>query len=128
MNSVVLVGRLTHNVEVKKTAQTSKSMASFQVATNEFRGGQKASEFHRCVAWDALADRMGSWGKKGRLVELQGRLQTREYEDRNGNKVKSTEINVGMLSFLDKDPDAEQQSPRSARQGVRELDQDDIPF
>lgn len=128
MNVAHLVGRLTHDVDTTMT-HSGKAVASFQVATNEFRGGKEEAEFHRCVAWEKTADRLGEKGKKGRLVEINGRLQTREYQDRSGNTVKATEIVVNHLAFLDKDPTRSEEPEKWVKKPeTPAVDVDDIPF
>ena len=90
INRVVLVGRLTKDVEVRKTG-TGLSVASFTVACDR-RGsrdaqGQSQADFINCVAWRQAADFLGQYARKGALVGVEGRIQTRNYDDKDGKKV-----------------------------------------
>lgn len=77
MNKVMLVGRLTRDPELR-SLPSGKHIATFTVATNEFRGGGgERTEYHPCVAWDRLAEICGQFLSKGQLVDVEGRLQTR---------------------------------------------------
>lgn len=90
INRVVLVGRLTRDVEVRKTA-SGLSVATFTVACDRrmARGqdgnNQQSADFISCVAWRQAADFLGSYAHKGALVGVEGRIQTRNY-DRDGQK------------------------------------------
>ncbi len=101
MNRVLLTGRLTRDPEVRTTAG-GKAVASFAVATHEYVGGGKEkSEFHNVVAWDRLAETCGRYLGKGQQVAIEGRLQTRSWDDDQGKRHWKTEVianNVEMLS------------------------------
>ena len=62
-------------------------MTNFSIATNEYRAGEERTEFHSIVAWDRLAEICGQYLEKGQLVALEGRLQTRSWDDEDGRKV-----------------------------------------
>lgn len=104
INRVVLVGRLTRDVEVRKT-QTGISVASFTVAcdrrgSRDAQNGQTA-DFISCVAWRQSADFLGQYAKKGTMIGVDGRIQTRNYDDKDGKRVYVTEVvadNVRLLS------------------------------
>lgn len=101
MNKVVLVGRLTRDPELR-TLPSGKPVANFTVATNEFRGngaGEK-TEYHNLVAWDRLAEICGQFLSKGQLVDIEGRLQTRQWDDDAGLRHWKTEVVVGSLEML----------------------------
>jgi single-strand DNA-binding protein len=103
INRVVLVGRLTRDVEVRKT-QSGLSMATFTVACDR-RGsrdnqGQQAADFIRCVAWRQTADFLGMYAKKGALVGVDGRIQTGSYE-RNGQTVYTTDVYADTVRLLE---------------------------
>ena len=101
MNKVLLTGRLTRDPELRALASGS-SVATFAVATNEFRGnGKERSEFHNVVVWDRLAQVCGQYLGKGQQVAIEGRLQTRQWDDDRGTRHWKTEvvaISVEMLS------------------------------
>jgi single-strand DNA-binding protein len=122
MNVVILVGRLTDNPEIRSTSG-GKEVANFSMATNEYRGGQQVAEYHQCVAWDKLANTIGQFAKKGSLVEIVGRLQTRKYVNRENITVKVTEIIVSQFSFGERS-----RSDESARPQRHEEDLSDLPF
>ncbi|MCV0404510.1 MAG: single-stranded DNA-binding protein [Chloroflexi bacterium] len=85
MNKVMLVGRLTRDPELR-SLPSGKHVATFTVATNEYRGGNgERTEYHPCVAWDRLAEICGQFLSKGQLVDVDGRLQTRQWDDDAGN-------------------------------------------
>jgi single-strand DNA-binding protein len=102
MNKVLLTGRLTRDPELRSLASGS-SVATFAVATNEFRGknGKERSEFHNVVVWDRLAQVCGQYLGKGQQVAIEGRLQTRQWDDDRGARHWKTEVvatSVEMLS------------------------------
>src|SRR5918993_4011745 len=82
MNKVLLVGRLTRDPELR-SLPSGKHVATFTIATNDFRGGGGAerTEYHPCVARDRLAEICGQFLSKGQLVDVEGRLQTRQWDD-----------------------------------------------
>lgn len=86
INRVVLVGRITKDAETKKT-QSGLSVCSFSIAVEKKDG----TDFIDCVAWRQAADFMGQYVKKGDLIAVDGRLQTRQWE-RDGHKNKATEV------------------------------------
>ena len=100
MNRVLLTGRLTRDPEVRTTAG-GKAVAQFAVATHEYVSGKEKSEFHNVVAWDRLAETCGRYLGKGQLVAVEGRVQTRTWDDEKGARHWKTEVvarNVEMLS------------------------------
>jgi single-strand DNA-binding protein len=100
MNKVMLVGRLTRDPELR-SLPSGKHVATFTVATNEFRGGNaERTEYHPCVAWDRLAEICGQFLSKGQLVDVEGRLQTRQWDDDAGKRHWKTEVVVASLEML----------------------------
>ena len=85
MNRVLLTGRLTRDPELRTTAG-GKSVAQFSVASHEFVAGKEKPEFHSIVAWDRLAETCGRYLGKGQQVALEGRLQTRTWDDDQGKR------------------------------------------
>lgn len=104
INNVVLVGRLTKDVEVKKT-QSGLSVASFTVACDrrlsqeQRNNNEQSADFISCVAWRGSADFLGQYSHKGDTVGIEGRIQTRNY-DRDGQRVYVTEIVANSVSIL----------------------------
>jgi single-strand DNA-binding protein len=101
VNKVLLTGRLTRDPELRSLA-SGTSMAQFAVATNEFRGnGKEHAEYHNVVVWDRLAQVCGQYLGKGQQVAVEGRLQTRQWDDDHGTRHWKTEVvatSVEMLS------------------------------
>jgi single-strand DNA-binding protein len=101
MNRVLLTGRLTRDPEMRSLA-SGKNVTTFTVASNAFIGGGKErAEYHPVVAWDRLAEIAGRYLGKGQQVAIEGRLQTRSWDDDKGARHWKTEIvasNVEMLS------------------------------
>jgi single-strand DNA-binding protein len=100
MNKVMLVGRLTRDPELR-SLPSGKPLASFVVATNEFRGGSgERTEYHNVIAWDRLAEICGQFLSKGQLVDIEGRLQTRQWDDDAGIRHWKTEVVAASLEML----------------------------
>jgi single-strand DNA-binding protein len=101
VNKVLLTGRLTRDPELRSLASGS-SVATFAVATNEFRtNGKEHAEYHNVVVWDRLAQVCGQYLGKGQQVAVEGRLQTRQWDDDRGSRHWKTEVvatSVEMLS------------------------------
>ncbi len=106
VNKAIVVGNLGRDPEVRYT-QSGQAVCNFSVATNERwrdKSGQdqEQTEWHRIVTWGKLAELCGEYLAKGRTVYVEGRLQTREWTDRQGEKRFTTEINAREVQFLDR--------------------------
>ena len=99
MNRVVLTGRLTRDPEMRKLA-SGKTVTQFSVATNDYRGGTEKSEYHNVVTWDRLAEICGQYLGKGQLVNIEGRIQTRQWEDESKARHWKTEIVASAVEML----------------------------
>jgi single-strand DNA-binding protein len=104
VNKVILVGNVGRDPELRYT-QGGQPVASFSIATNErFKdkdGNWKdRTEWHRIVAWGRLAEICGEYLRKGRQVYVEGRIQTRDWEDKEGNKRQTTEIVILGMQML----------------------------
>jgi single-strand DNA-binding protein len=99
MNKVVLIGRLTKEPEMRKLA-SGKTVTQFTIATHDYRSGSEKSEFHAIVTWDRLAEICAEFLGKGALVSLEGRIQTRQWEDENKARHWKTEIVANSLEML----------------------------
>jgi single-strand DNA-binding protein len=116
INRVVLVGRLTRDVEVRKT-QSGLSVASFTVAVDNRRRGQdgtnqNTADFISCVAWRQSADFLGQYARKGAMIGVDGRIQTRSY-DRDGQKVYVTEVVADTVQLLESRSQSEARAQQS---------------
>ena len=133
MNKVLITGRLTRDPELR-TLASGKTVTQFSVATNAYRAnGQEKSEFHSVVTWDRLAEICGTYLGKGQQVAVEGRLQTRSWDDDRGARHWKTEVvatHVEMLSGRrKKDYEAETAADALAAQATAlgELPPDAIP-
>jgi single-strand DNA-binding protein len=136
LNKVMLIGNLGKDPELRYTA-SGVAVATFSIATNESwkdqdGNAQERTEWHNIVAWRKLAEICGEWLKKGKKVYIEGRLQTRSYDDKNtGQKRYITEIVADNMIMLDTRPSGEAQAPsvtsyeESGQTGVKN---DDLPF
>lgn len=103
MNKVQIVGRLTRDIELKKTAN-DVSVCSFTVAVNRrFKNlqGEYEADFINCVAWRQGAELLAKHFKKGSMVGLVGSIQTRNYDNKDGQKVYVTEVSVEEVHFVE---------------------------
>jgi single-strand DNA-binding protein len=120
VNKVLLTGRLTRDPEMRSLA-SGKNVTTFTVASNEFLGGGKEkSEYHPVVAWDRLAEIAGRYLGKGQQVAIEGRLQTRSWDDDRGARHWKTEIVASHVEMLSgrrkKDYEAQQAADSLAAQ------------
>lgn len=104
VNKVILVGNLGRDPEVRYT-KSGQAVASFSLATSEKWTGkdgnkEEKTEWHRIVAWGKLGEICGEYLSKGKQVYIEGRLQTREWEDNDGNKKQTTEIVANNMTML----------------------------
>ena len=147
LNKAILMGRLTRDPE-KRYTQSNTTVATFTLAIDRDRAdqsGQRQTDFIDCVAWGRMADFVCQWFAKGMMAIVCGRIQSRNWEDKNGNKRTSIEVHCAEVSFGETKKAREasgnySQSPRSAPQrppnfdvgpaDFEELDEDDgdTPF
>lgn len=99
MNRVLLTGRLTRDPELR-TLASGKSVTQFSIATNEYRSGTEKSEYHNVVTWDRLAEICGQYLGKGQLVAVEGRIQTRQWEDDKKVRHWKTEVVANSVEML----------------------------
>lgn len=104
LNSVVLVGRLTKDPELRYTPN-NQAVATFALAVNrpfKSQNGEREVDFINCVIWRQQAENLANWAKKGALIGITGRIQTRNYENQQGQRVYVTEVvaeNFQLLEF-----------------------------
>jgi single-strand DNA-binding protein len=100
VNKVLLAGRLTRDPEMRALA-SGKHVTQFSVATTEYAGnGKERGEFHNVVTWDRLAEVCGRYLGKGQQVAIEGRLQTRTWDDDKGLRHWKTEIVASSVEML----------------------------
>ena len=101
LNKSIIMGRITHDLEVRQTP-SGTAVLQFTVAVDRNYskdGGEKQTDFINCVAWRQTAEFIGRYFGKGRMIAVDGRLQTRTYEDKNGTKHYITELIVENANF-----------------------------
>ncbi len=143
MNSVVLIGRLTRDPEVRYTGE-QMAIANFSVAIDRppRRDGTKETDFPRVTVFGKQAENCEKYLRKGRLVAVQGRIQTGSYTNKNGDKVYTTDVVADRVEFLEwgdreggqgggggAQRQAQQSSqPAEIPKGFEAIDEDDLPF
>mgnify|MGYP004533984021 FL=1 len=103
MNKAILIGRLTRDPELR-TTPTGRNVCQFSVAVNRTftnANGEREADFINCVVWDKQAENLSKYQKKGNQIAVDGRIQTRNYDDKDGKRVYVTEILATNISFLD---------------------------
>lgn len=104
MNRVVLVGRLTKDPELRRTA-SGTAVSSFTVAVDnrtKDANGERTTSFIPCTAWNVQAENITRFMRKGSLVGVEGRLNQRTYDAKDGHKVSVIEVNADLVQFLEK--------------------------
>lgn len=102
LNRVCLVGRLVRDPDLRRTGN-GKAVASFTLAVGRTykREGEQEADFINCVCWSKVAENTSQYCSKGSLVSVEGRIQTRSYENNQGQKVYVTEVVADTVQFLD---------------------------
>lgn len=144
LNKVILIGRITKDVELRRT-NSGTAVVSFTLAVNNRfvqKDGNESTDFISCVAWSNTAEIMEKYVKKGMLLAVEGRIQTRTYDNKEGNKVYVTEVvcnGVTMLeskgnqdgrnsvSNLEEYEPSNSQSESDLEEGF-DISDDDLPF
>lgn len=139
LNRVVLVGRLTRDVDLRYTPN-GVAVSNFTIAVNRpFKNqqGENEADFINCVVWRKPAENLANYMKKGNQIGVDGRLQTRTYEDKDGKTVYVTEVVADSVQFLEskgnnseKQNSSKEQEPSPfANQGEPvDIHEDDLPF
>lgn len=103
INNVVLVGRMTKDAELRYTP-SQVAVATFTLAVNrtfKSQNGEREADFINCVMWRQPAENLANWAKKGALVGITGRIQTRNYENQQGQRVYVTEVVADNFQMLE---------------------------
>lgn len=143
LNSICLVGRLTKDVELRYTP-SNVAVATFTLAVNRTfknENGDREADFINCVMWRQQAENLANWAKKGALIGVTGRIQTRSYDNQQGQRVYVTEVVAEQFQLLEsrnsqsqsqgQQKQAQQETPdfsRSANANPLDISDDDLPF
>lgn len=139
LNNVSLVGRLTKDVDLRYTP-SNVAVATFTLAVNRTfknENGDREADFINCVMWRQQAENLANWAKKGALIGITGRIQTRSYDNQQGQRVYVTEVVAEQFQLLEskgqgnqgQQKQAQQQTPDFSRQGApMDISDDDLPF
>lgn len=103
MNKVILIGRLTKDVELRYTQTNNTAVASFSLAVNRKfvkHGEERQADFFNIIAWNKLAENISKYLFKGNQVAISGRLETRSWDDPNGQKHYVTEVIAEEIDFI----------------------------
>ena len=104
MNKVILIGRLTKDVELRYTQTNNTAVASFSLAVNRKfvkNGEERQADFFNIIAWNKLAETISKYLFKGNQVAISGRLETRSWDDENGQKHYVTEVIAEEVDFIE---------------------------
>ncbi len=127
MNNIVLLGRLTKDAEIRST-QSGKVVASFTLAVDRpyTQNGKREADFIACQIWGKSAEVLGKSVHKGQRVLLEGRLQIRQYTDKNGNKRTAAEVVTDRFEFIERKEQTETQGMETF--GQQMPFDEEIPF
>lgn len=123
LNKGILMGRLTRDPELRHT-QSGTAVCSFTLAIDRDRkdaNGEKQTDFIECVAWNKQAEFVAQWFSKGMMAIVVGRIQSRKWQDQNGNNRTAIEINCEEVSF------GETKKNRDSNSGRQNSDFADMP-
>lgn len=143
MNSICLVGRITKDVDLRYTP-SNVAVATFTLAVNRTfknENGEREADFINCVMWRQQAENLASWAKKGALIGITGRIQTRSYDNQQGQRVYVTEVVAEQFQLLEsrnspgqnqgQQRQAQQETPnfsRNANTNPLDISDDMLPF
>ena len=137
INNVTLVGRLIRDPELRYTS-SNIAITTFNMAVNrnfKNQAGDREADFINCMIWRQQAENFANWFKKGNLVGITGRIQTRSYENRQGQRVYVTEVVADTFQLLEKrdntanQSNIEDQMPASfGATNPLDISDDDMPF
>jgi len=128
INNVVLVGRLTRDAELRYTPQ-NQAVATFNLAVNrnfKNQSGEREADFINVVIWRQQAENLANWTKKGSLIGITGRIQTRSYENQQGQRVYVTEVVADSFQILEKRDNSANHSSMDSQ--MLPFSDDDLPF
>ncbi|GAA6116734.1 single-stranded DNA-binding protein [Apilactobacillus kunkeei] len=137
INRTVLTGRLTDDIDLRYTPSGS-AVGNFRLAVNRRftnQNGEREADFINCVVWKKTAENLANFTHKGSLVAIDGRIQTRNYDNKDGKKVYITEIVVEQFALLEPRQDNQVQQPQQNNMSPFDntsdqvdITDDDLPF
>jgi len=128
MNKVILMGRVTKDIELKYTQQQNKAICNFNLAVDRRtkKGDHPEADFILCQAWEKTAEFITKYFSKGSKIAITGRINTRNYEDKDSKKVYVTEIIVEEAFFCESKKESQQDMPQGNI--MPDTNDDDLPF
>ncbi|HGA2554063.1 TPA: single-stranded DNA-binding protein [Streptococcus agalactiae] len=137
INNIVLVGCMTKDAELRYTP-SNQAVATFSLAVNrnfKNQSGEREADFINCVIWRQQAENLANWAKKGALVGITGRIQTRNYENQQGQRIYVTEVVAENFQLLES-RNSQQQTNQSGNSSnsyfgnanKMDISDDDLPF
>lgn len=129
LNKIVLMGRLTKDVELRQT-HNGTAVAFFTIAVNRrfAKEGQQTADFLNCVAWRQQAEFIAKHFVKGKMIAIVGNLQSRSWEGQDGKKQYATDVVVDEVYFTGEKKDAADSYNTFADFDMAEANEDDLPF
>ncbi|HFD1903628.1 TPA: single-stranded DNA-binding protein [Streptococcus pyogenes] len=139
INNIVLVGRMTKDAELRYTP-SQVAVATFTLAVNrrfKEQNGERETDFINCVIWRQSAENLANWAKKGTLIGITGRIQTRNYENQQGQRVYVTEVVAESFQVLESrnqqqsgqgNPSQNDNSQSFSNSNPMDISDDDLPF
>lgn len=127
MNTVVLLGRLTADPDIRST-RDGKAVASFTLAVDRYKEG---ADFIRCQAWEKRAEFCEKYLKKGTKIAVKGRIRTGDYTDKDGKKIYTTDIVIEDIEFAQTKAAQENQEPQPDENGFMDIPDnigEELPF
>lgn len=132
LNRVVIIGRLTRDPELRYTPNGTASCTFTLAVERNFKNsnGEREADFIPIVTWRQLAENCANYLRKGRLTAVEGRIQTRSYENNEGRRVYVTEVIADNVRFLEsaKNEDRQQQNDDYSVGTPIDISEEDLPF
>lgn len=130
LNNVIIMGRLTRDPELRRT-QGGTAVTSFTMAVDrdfKSQSGEKEADFIDVVAWRNTGEFAAKYLAKGRMAVVEGRIQVRDWQDKDGNRRKSVEVVADNVYFADSKRDSKPQESRDDQEFDEIEDDGDLPF
>ncbi|MCB2958421.1 single-stranded DNA-binding protein [Streptococcus suis] len=131
INNVVLVGRMTRDAELRYTP-SNQAVAAFTLAVNrnfKNQDGEREADFINVVIWRQQAENLANWAKKGALIGVTGRIQTRSYDNQHGQRVYVTEVVAESFQLLEsRGQQSNSQDGSFGNSSPMDIQDEDLPF